>query len=672
MGCKQCKFLSSKHRVNDCIEQNVYSITTQSTTNSSNRTNRYHQDKHQYDASFTTIGFPNLLTLDNLPVELVYHIFDQLDTFTIVTSMLNVCRRLNSIISTYNHYHLDLQSISMKYFNRLCLVVRPEQVTSLTLSDGNENVGLVAVFLKKFQWQSFKQLRSLRLVNIDQNEQIAQILLSMTNGLERLSVENPNEYYSETVMDILMTILSKKSLSKISLDLARNRILNPSIIWPMECFLREIKLTGLCHISLFRNILCCSVNLKKFQAFDIDLDDEWIDQTDDDDGEEDDEVAARQMLPLSNSSNLLSLSLVYARNEIEKLEWLLPQFSQLISFKYLNVYDLHTEPIYESDYSLLDGGRWEKMLVNCQDFQFISTVHFDHKAGNVHRYIATFQTQFWQDKSWNIAFEQYNKTLLVYSVPYPHSSFYYDRPVFVSIPHNPFLSSQSMRNVTKLRINLTAVNDLRKQIIGAVRFPHVTQLVLDGQWRNTGLSSSIRSLVDLSRIQKFTRFERVPTTIFQTFVFDLSTVQSLTLTASVLDSLNAAVFQYSQCLRSLYIVQLYEIYPHFVNVEPFCTMFPQVQHLDIPVDSFDSCQYIIDRLGRFLINVIFRFPHRERDEADDIEDDDDDDEDDEDGRNEDDNNDDEDKNAELIEWAQNVRQNHQYRIRDRNMYLWLQ
>ncbi|CAF0880164.1 unnamed protein product [Adineta ricciae] len=666
MGCKQCKLLSSKHRVNDYIEQNVYSITTQSTTSSSNRTNRYHQDKHQYDTSFTTIGFPNLLTLDNLPVELIYYIFDQLDTFTIVTSMLNVCRRLNSIINTYDHYHLDLQSISMKYLFRICSVIRPEQVTSLTLSDGNENVGLVAVFLKKFQWQSFKQLRSLKLVNIDQNEQIAQILLSMTNGLTRLSVENPNEYYSETVMDILMAILSKESLSKVSLDLARNRILNPSIVWPTECFLREIKLTGLCHISLFRNILCYSVNLKKFQAFDIDLDDEWIDQTDDDD-DEDDEVAARQMLPLSNSSNLLSLSLVYARNEIEKLEWLLPQFSQLISFKYLNVYDLHIESIYESDYSLLNGARWEKMLVNCQDFQFISTVHFDHSAGNVHRYITTFQTQFWQDKNWNIAFEQYNKTLLVYSVPYPHSSYYYDRPVFVSIPHNPFLSSQSMRNVTKLQINLTAVNDLGKQIIGAARFPHVTQLVLDGQWRNASLSSSIRSLVDPSRIQKFIRFERVPTAIFQTFVFDLSSVQTLTLTASVLDSLNAAVFQYSQCLHSLYIVQLHEIYPHFVNVEPFCTMFPQVQHLDIPVDSFDSCQYIIDRLGRFLINVVFRFPHREREEADDIEDDDDD------GDDEaDDNNGDEDKNTELVEWAQNVRQNHQYRIRDRNMYLWLQ
>ena len=199
----------------------------------------------------------------------------------------------------------------------------------------------------------------------------------------------------------------------------------------------------------------------------------------------------------------------------------------------------------------------------------------------------------------------------------------------------------------------------------------MTQLVLDGQWRNAGLSSSIRSLVDLSRIQKFIRFERVPTAIFQTFVFGLSNVQTLTLTASVLDSLNAAVFQYSKCLHSLYVVQLREIYPHFVNVEPFCTMFPQVQHLDIPVDNFDSCQYIIDRLGQFLINVVFRFPHRECGEADDIEDDeDDDDENDEDGRNEDD--DGEDKNAELVEWAQNVRQNHQYRVHDRNMYLWLQ
>ncbi len=65
------------------------------------------------------------------------------------------------------------------------------------------------------------------------------------------------------------------------------------------------------------------------------------------------------------------------------------------------------------------------------------------------------------------------------------------------------------------------------------------------------------------------------------------------------------------------------------------------------------CQYVLDRLEKSLISIIFRFP---------IDEDDDEDEDDEDN----------DKYHELIEWAQNIQQNHQYRIRDGDIYLWLQ
>jgi hypothetical protein len=81
-------------------------------------------------------------------------------------------------------------------------------------------------------------------------------------------------------------------------------------------------------------------------------------------------------------------------------------------------------------------------------------------------------------------------------------------------------------------------------------------------------------------------------------------------------------------------------------------MFPQIEHLDIPIDNLDSCQYVLDRLEQFLISVIFRFPAADEDDED---------EDDEDS----------DKYHELIEWAQNIQQNHQYRIRDGDIYLWL-
>jgi hypothetical protein len=445
MGCKQCKIFSIKHKENNNQNSNSTIIVQP-------------QIFPKKKIRMKSFDYPFMPTLDNLPVELIYHILDRLDTNTIFTSLYNVCKRLNLILQTYDQYKLNLKSISMPYFHHICSLIRPQQIVSLILSDGNETVGLVKLFLEKFSIESFQRLRSLTLINIDDNEQMIRIFLSITDQLQILSIENSTEIYDDAVMDILMMIIEKQSLEKLSLDIARTRILNPSIIWPMRCFLNEIKLTGLCNISLFRHILLSAPNLKTFQAFDIDFDDEWID----DDGNE---IEQNQMLPILNASNLISLSLIYARNDMEKIEWLLSQLTQLNYFKYLNIYDIHIESIYESDYSLLDGERWEKLLEYCHRFEFIFTIHIDDEdeedeSWNVHHYLSTFQTRFWREKNWNIVLEQYEKFLLMYSLPYAHNSHYYDRPIFFSIPNNPFLLNKSMDNVTKLRINMSAVNHL--------------------------------------------------------------------------------------------------------------------------------------------------------------------------------------------------------------------
>ncbi|CAF1461441.1 unnamed protein product [Rotaria sordida] len=470
MGCKQCKIFLTKHENyksnSTIIEQNSISISNNEPriilSNQITSSNNHKIHRH---IKFTTIDSSLLPTLDNLPAELIYYILDQLNTYTIFTSLYNVCNRLNSIIHTYDRYDLNLNSISMSYFHHICSLIHPEQIRSLTLSDGNDNVGLVKFFLKNFHIESFKRLHSLTLVNIDDNEQMIKIFLSITDQLKILSIKNSNEYYNDTVIDILMTSIGKKFLHKIYLDIDKNRFLNSSIIWPDECFLKEIKLIGLCNITLFRNILLYSPNLKKFQAYDIDLDDEWIDDDDDENENENDKIERHQLHPILNASNIISLSLIYARNEMKKIEWLLPQFTQLKYLKYLNIYDFHIESMYESDYSLLDGKRWEKIIYNCNQFEFIFTIHIDDETWNFHHYLITFQTKFWKNNNWNIVFEQYDKILLIYSLPYAHDTHYYDRSRIVfSIPYNPFLLNKSLENVTKLRINMTAVNNLGQQI----------------------------------------------------------------------------------------------------------------------------------------------------------------------------------------------------------------
>ncbi len=62
-----------------------------------------------YISKETTSNFNHMaLSLDTLPVEMVYRILDHLDTFTIFISCLNICKRLNDIINTYHRYQVIL------------------------------------------------------------------------------------------------------------------------------------------------------------------------------------------------------------------------------------------------------------------------------------------------------------------------------------------------------------------------------------------------------------------------------------------------------------------------------------------------------------------------------------------------------------------------------------
>jgi hypothetical protein len=48
----------------------------------------------------------NSLSLQTLPIELVYRIFDKLDVLTILLSLRDVSIRLNMILDTYRRYQV--------------------------------------------------------------------------------------------------------------------------------------------------------------------------------------------------------------------------------------------------------------------------------------------------------------------------------------------------------------------------------------------------------------------------------------------------------------------------------------------------------------------------------------------------------------------------------------
>ena len=185
------------------------------------------------------------------------------------------------------------------------------------------------------------------------------------------------------------------------------------------------------------------------------------------------------------------------------------------------------------------------------------------------------------------------------------------------------------------------------KIIGPPRFPNTSHLILDGHWTNSSSIDSLNGLVFFEKIVKFIRSQQVPPVLFQRFLSLLSNLEALSITQQVLDCLETSNFQHLSYLKSLNILQLEDDSPH-VKVESLSRMFPRVEHLSVPVNTIESCQFIMNRLSIYLSSVIFRFPSAN------------------DSENE------EPSYTTLLQWAKFVQRKHQYRISERDVCIWIE
>lgn len=61
---------------------------------------------HAYIILMKQMSTMAMLNLLQLPIELLFRIFDNLDELNILVSIRNVCRRLNAIIDVYYRYQV--------------------------------------------------------------------------------------------------------------------------------------------------------------------------------------------------------------------------------------------------------------------------------------------------------------------------------------------------------------------------------------------------------------------------------------------------------------------------------------------------------------------------------------------------------------------------------------
>ena len=107
------------------------------------------------------------LFLDQLPVEIIFDIFTYLSTIEILHSFYSFSRYLRQCIRSYQQYKINFTSISKNEFDRICKVIRPDQMMALTLSDDEETPGQMAIFFTRFPTfeQTFTRLEYLHIRN---------------------------------------------------------------------------------------------------------------------------------------------------------------------------------------------------------------------------------------------------------------------------------------------------------------------------------------------------------------------------------------------------------------------------------------------------------------------------------------------------------------------------
>ena len=167
--------------------------------------------------------------LELLPNEIIIECFKYLHTFDIYHSFDRLNSRFNKLIRNIP-LNLNFENVRKKIFDRLCteILSNPQikqHIYSLKLSNKN-SCAQIELFLQLFSLDEFSKLRSLSLIDIQEDDVI--VLKSMLPFIPQLyhchlryhdSSIRFDKHINETLLALPMSQLRSLSISKLELDL---------------------------------------------------------------------------------------------------------------------------------------------------------------------------------------------------------------------------------------------------------------------------------------------------------------------------------------------------------------------------------------------------------------------------------------------------------------------
>jgi len=369
--------------------------------------------------------------LDKLPIELIHNILNYLDSHDIFISLYNISRYINAILTAYDRYKLNFQSITMSHFYVNLHYINPYQVISLTLSNMDDTPGQFQLFLSLFSIKQFTCLQSLQLIQPPNPIVFNTILkdLHTFDSLKSLAIIHcqPSSVNHETFVFLSSFINTSKSLCRLYLSGALNSIFEYNLI------------SSISHLHFNDNIFN-TISLPTIVSQMPHLNSLNTSITS--------PMNYNYLPSLIHLTRLTITIFIHMKNSDLKI--LLNKLSTLTFLK-----------IIANGKQWFNGHFWEQCLpLTLRTFQF----NFCTQSIDINEQIIfeTFQTSFWLDiKHWYVMLDyQMNPTMThLYSLPYCDTQFYYrplmdsTRKLHSSIPINkPYLNK-----VTTLTINLSTL-----------------------------------------------------------------------------------------------------------------------------------------------------------------------------------------------------------------------
>jgi hypothetical protein len=520
-------------------------------------------------------------SLTNLPVELIYHLFEYLDLSTILFSFRFVSKRFHHVVNEYDRYQIDLRRISKGEFDRLCFSVRPETIRSLILSNDCSTPHQIQTFLSRFSFDRLTKIRSLKLIKIEENQLFPVLMHLNSPQLHSLSIEASSWVtFGYTIRVLLSSTIAKSHLEHLDLNISYRDL--DMLSWPpLPTTLKCLRLER-CTFQEFCMILRHATNLNDFVLGEC-----VMYNTD---------GTMYQPLQTISSVSITSFHFGPCFRRMKELLIILNFLPKLTHLKLILWTDF-------SD-SVIDGTQWEhfitRNLLYLKRFEFFfdDLTFLEGRTFNFEIYLKSFRSKFWIDeKKWFVMcdFIQSVSIVRLYSLPICNASlafFLYSQKTSVStLPVDTpqrFWTDQ----VREMNIRLYETTDF--DIFKALKSPdakfrriHRLSLSLDGRFASN-ISAFLPTMIDFSILTRLS-LQLLANSVEQNHSLIENLAAILRQTTNI-DSLKISSTPFGEPLMS---------------IERYCALIPpSVKHLQISIQNFDEIKILLDELPN-LFSVTF-------------------------------------------------------------------